>query len=699
MYNEAESSTGSKFRLQKFLLLLTQYWWVPAGTLFLSLIVAGVQLIHQPAVFFSVGSIWETMKIQLPDGPLFSENTESLPGTQNDLLRSGLMRDRALANLQAASNHVVIPVDSHGWPLPVTVRMSQTSKSAVVTLEAIGPQPAYTQAYLEALMQAYLEYKAELRKQISGDTLASIAEQVKLAELELKNQQDILTGFERTNNMAILQEEGTVAGGYLTKLKTQLSDLESAERLLETASVNLAETNPGVGQANPMSLDVETLTSLLGPQAAGVAVELQNKIRELDMLKMQRAALSVNLRDQHPKMKKMDADIETTERQLEIYRRLNQEQIAATAENARRNVENVQNSIKEWETSVVDVNSRIAKDEQLKNNMQRAQSEYDRLAALMQNFKISRDFDQETLAVLEHASPPARSYGAMKKTLTSTIMGGLLLGFGCVGLLTIRDEKFSSMVEVREKFGDSVLAQVPEWPKAEGKLQLTTDCELLHPYAESYRSLRSALLFFTQGANRPRVILITSAVPDEGKSTVSANLAHTLALGGSRVLLVDADMRRGTLHEIMHMEREPGLSHLLSYPADGDKIIQTNSLPNLSFISCGGRVINPGDLLLGPALDQLLGYWRSQFDYVLIDSCPVFAADDVTSLAVKVDGTLLVVRSRFSSERQVRGALEILHQRGARILGVVFNRVNASSRSYGHYNYAKYYDTADTAAS
>jgi Mrp family chromosome partitioning ATPase len=127
-------------------------------------------------------------------------------------------------------------------------------------------------------------------------------------------------------------------------------------------------------------------------------------------------------------------------------------------------------------------------------------------------------------------------------------------------------------------------------------------------------------------------------------------------------------------------------------------MIQTSSVPNLSFIASGSRVANPGDQLLGVALDELLAGWRAAYDYVLIDSCPVFAADDAATLAAKVDGTLLVVRSRFSSARQVKEALDILCHRRANVLGVVFNRADTSSPYYDGYKYSKYYTAADMAA-
>jgi tyrosine-protein kinase Etk/Wzc len=192
-------------------------------------------------------------------------------------------------------------------------------------------------------------------------------------------------------------------------------------------------------------------------------------------------------------------------------------------------------------------------------------------------------------------------------------------------------------------------------------------------------------------------------------------------MGGSQVLLIDADLRRGALHERLDAERRPGLAELLQQPAALPKVllsvtarrrrsrptelapepdsfaqpqvIRATSVPNLFFLPRGGDLKNPGDLLLGPALDEILERLRKHFDFVVIDSCPVFAADDATSLAPKVDGTLVVVRNRYSRCGQVREALESLYQRQAKVLGIVFNRADAGARSYYHYTkaYSRYY--------
>ena len=136
---------------------------------------------------------------------------------------------------------------------------------------------------------------------------------------------------------------------------------------------------------------------------------------------------------------------------------------------------------------------------------------------------------------------------------------------------------------------------------------------------------------------------------------------------------------------------------MLRQPDDPQKFIQATDLPSFSFLSRGSITRNPGDLFLNPAIDQILARFREQYDYVLIDSCPMFAADDTSTLAPKADGVLFVVRSRFSHARVVREALELLFHRQARVLGLILNRADSSPTSYAYYKYAEYYSSANAA--
>ena len=673
------------FRIQRFFAFLLKYWWVPVLTLALSLGGAIWYFFWEPPTYVSKSRMWETVTLRLPEGAMFSEDMQNFLGTQTELLESGQLRQLALARLSAPKTNA-IPLGKDGQPLEVQIRVRQAAKSSVFELEASAADAAYVQAYLNALMIEYIQYKKDIRKVVSGDTLASISEQVLRLERDLKSEQENLVAFQRTNNLAIVQQEATIAGGSLARLSTELSDGILQTQVLESRALGLEANGPLGG-----NVSVDLNGPLLGADSeipsTGTS-ERQGASRDLELLKLQRERLSKFLRPKHPKIAQLDTQIQRAEKLIELFRNQSREQIAAAQQVLKLKMNGIQTSIKESLGKVLAANDRIADAERMKMNISRIQFHYDRVVNLLQNVDISRNIDQGTLAILDPASEAVRSYKQDVSLLAMTLVAGLLAGFGCVFLVAVRDDRFITLADVIEKLGDAVLGQVPEVRKRRRKspLPLLEIDDDRHVYAESYRNLRSALLYQGTDGQRPRVLLVTSAVPNEGKSTVAANLARILALGGSRVLLVDGDLRKGALHELMGMNHEPGLSEMLRCPEDLEKIIQTNSLPNFFFVSSGGRLSNPGDLFLNPALSQVLAWARQHFDYVLIDSSPVFAADDTATLAPMVDGTLFVVRNRFSRPRPAREALELLFQRQAKVLGLVFNRADASERShYSHY--------------
>ena len=679
----------SRDRVRRYLAFLRKLWWVPTIALLLTLGAATSYVRRASPIYSSTAALWETEKLRLPEGAAFTDDLQTHLGTQIGLLSSGRIGRLVMARLQASGTNA-IPLDKEGRPLRVTLKVTQAPKGSILLVEASSADGAYAQAYLDALMNEFLQYKKTVRKLVSGDTLASISEQVLRLERDLKADQDALTAFQRSNNLAILQEEGAVAGGYLTKLETELSDLHLESQLLEATALEQAASPSGKTNSGGLLLDALRRSDSGSSSPAGA--ERQTAYRELQLLQVERDRLSKYFRPKHPEMVRLDRDLENSRKLVDLYHNQSREQLDASRQAEKMKSASVEASIKEWKGKVVAANGLIAEAERLKLNVNRTQSLYDRLQTLLQNVDISRNIDQETTAILEPASPAVRSYKLETTTFGEALLGGIILGLGIVFLLERRDDRLLSVVEINEKITDNVVAQVPEisWGRRKGPLPLLDHNDQRHMYAESYRSLRSALLFLPVEGEHPKIILITSALPNEGKSTIAANLARTLAQGGSRVLMVDADLRKGCLHETMGLAPGPGLAELLEQPADLDKLLQRNAWPNLAFLSNGNSAGNPGDLFLRPELDEVLGLWRQQFDQVVIDTCPVFAAADATTLAPKVDGTLLVVRSRFSRARVVHEALELLYRRQARVLGVVFNRANTSEHSYYYYKYAGY---------
>ena len=185
---------------------------------------------------------------------------------------------------------------------------------------------------------------------------------------------------------------------------------------------------------------------------------------------------------------------------------------------------------------------------------------------------------------------------------------------------------------------------------------------------------------------RPKTFIITSAVPTEGKSTLSSNLAITFAFTSSKTLLVDADLRRGRLFQRFNLSNDCGMSDLLEHSASVDEVIQKTDYENLDFISCGRYPDRPGELLLSEGVDPVLTVLQERYDYIIFDSAPVLATDDTTSFATKVDGVLFAVRSSHTQARQVRSSLERLRMLGAHVSGFVLNCVDTRGADYYYYN-------------
>ena len=386
---EEPGASGTFFKVRRYLSFLLKYWWIPVTTLVIGLAAEAAYVYWKEPTFVSKASMWETLKMRLPEGEFFSEDMQNMAGTLAGFLQSETMRQAALATMGTTTNTTPIALDREGLPMKVDIRVTGSAKSAVFLIQASSADPRFTRNYLNAIMEAYLDYKKTIRKEVSGDTLASVSEQMQRWERDLKAEQDALLAFGRTNNLAILQEEATVAGSYLAKLKTELSDLQ-----LEAHFLNANTNDQGL-----VPTGMVALASSMTSGSASAANPEQQSMNSLELLKAQREKLSKYLKPKHPQIVKLDSEIERAEQLQDIYRRQNREQLDAARQANQLKTDNVLASIKEWEAKVVQANATISEAERLKLNVQRIQAVYDRLALLVQNLGISR-FTTEATQVI-----------------------------------------------------------------------------------------------------------------------------------------------------------------------------------------------------------------------------------------------------------------------------------------------------------
>ena len=680
-----ESAPRSKW--PRYLRFIRRLWWVPVLTVVLAVCGRAAYTLMQRATYSSSASMWVSGKLHLPEGSLYSEELQFFFGTQIELFQSEKIQLRALSRVQGLQPDLA--------PSAVAVNISQQPKSAVFLLRATGTDPVYTQAYLEALMEEYLNYKKEVRAASSDDTLVTLSKQVGQQEKELRVEQEKLANFQQDNSVALLQEQGAAAAAYLTRLNAQLSELQIQYQILDSASLeekpaSSLQTNAPEAAADPKRLADANLLS------ASPSTEFLAARQQIQLFKIQREELSRYLRPKHPKIQSLDDQIERGGKVIALYRQQSQDQLDTAKQTLKVKMQGIEGSIKESEVKIMEPNRLLAEFDRLKANVQRLQSLYERLLNLLQTVDVNKNLDQEIVSVMERASPARLSRHTATKDLAQAAGAGLCAGLALILLVARWDDRLTSMNEVTEQFEEEIVGQVPDVSRSRsnGKLALIQADDPRHTFAESYRNIRSSVLFMASDGERPKSLLVTSAVPNEGKSTVAANLARSLALGGARVLLIDADLRRGILHQFLGIGREPGLSLFLQGPSDAGSIILPSGLPNLWIIPSGEPINASTELFLNPGFDQLLNRVHQQFDHIIIDSPPVFAADDATTLAPKVDGVLFVLRDAFTRARVARQALDLLYQRQAKVLGLIYNRANARAGAYYYYKYADYYYSA-----
>jgi non-specific protein-tyrosine kinase len=263
---------------------------------------------------------------------------------------------------------------------------------------------------------------------------------------------------------------------------------------------------------------------------------------------------------------------------------------------------------------------------------------------------------------------------------------GFLVAMMIVVLREALDDTLKTPKEITQRFNIPVLGVINRYPSTQkNPIALV---EPRSPTAEAYRALRTNVNY--TGVDRPvRVILVTSSEPGEGKSTTISNLAVVMAQNGSRVILVDCDMRHPRLHAYFKLPNRVGMSTLFAHLEAFIGACQSTSVPGLSVITTGALPPNPAELMSSKTMQAILGVMRQTADIILIDTPPVLAVTDAAALAPSVDGVLLVAQPGKTRSSAFRQTLDQLKQVNARVLGVVLNNVVTHGKSYG-YHYKEY---------
>ncbi len=677
-------------RVHRFRRLLLSKWWIPILGIGLGVGVQFLLYSLEKPLFTSLGRLIVSSKLAIPDGAVFTEEMGNFLGTQGALMQSESVRRRAIERVRAQSTNLT--------PCEVSLKVTILPKTTIFLISATGESQEYTSAFLQADMDEFILLKRQMRLETSDQTLASLEEEVLKLQRELRKSDAELVAFRSSNSVVLLQEQGNNAISALASLNSRLSTLKSERELLEmlTLDQNL-ERRQQAGTPLPAAEELIGQNTTGGANAvneAGKSDYFRAK-QQLLLLKAEVEDLGQYLKPKHPKMVLLREEIARRERLLGIFRQQSKEQLESWKSSLDLQLQNLEKDVREADARCLDVSRKTAEYERLKTDAQRTQQLYDRLLATMQTLDVNKQISPESVNVLERASPALPDRGILINRLIIGGVAGLFLSFLILMLIDRLDDRMNSFIELQELFTEPVLAQIPREATlgTKGGTVLIGPEDTRHSFVESHRNLRSSLLFSGENGTRPRTLLVTSSVPSEGKSVTCTNLAATMANSGVRVLLVDADLRRGTLHSHFGLSAEPGLSEILSKGLRVQDAVRPTKVPNLWIISRGALTPHSSELFVSPAMETFVKEVAAQYEYVVVDTAPVMAADDVTSLAPLLDATLFVVRSEYTSARIAHAALHLLYQRRVNVLGVIFNAVRPTAADYYYYKYHDYYST------
>jgi len=373
-------------------------------------------------------------------------------------------------------------------------------------------------------------------------------------------------------------------------------------------------------------------------------------------------------------------------------RELQSQRYAATREGLAKQISDMEQQIDTTNQEIANNGITPEQKTQLEARLTEYRRLYSNLVTNYEQVRLSEAQTSTNVVVSEPASIPSIpiSPNIPRNVLLATL-ACMILAAGTVFAIDILDDTIKNPEELRQKFGLSILALVASHETPNGKpISLA---QPRSPVSESFRTLRTNTMF--TGVDKPLSrILVTSATPQEGKTTTTTNLAVVLAQSERKVVLLDADLRRPQVHKRFGLRNHIGISDLflLIRPLESlpRGIIQLVESLKLAVVTSGKTPPNPAELMSSRKMMHFLDLLNTEYDLILIDTPPVLSVTDAAVLAPHVDGVILVAKPGFTRLRDFQQALEQLRKVDARVLGVVLNEVNPRSRKYGYY-YNRYY--------
>lgn len=551
--------------------------------------------------------------------------------------------------------------------------------SRLVTVSFSSPSPQLSAQVANAFAESFIQSNLDRKFESSSYARQFLEDLIAQTKTKLEDSERQLVAY-ATRQQIISVNDGSNNPGENQSL----------------ASNNLVALNGALAEARAMRIGAEekwrqaSSAPLMSLPDVFENPAIQRMVEERAKLQAQYQQNSTRYRAEFPEMLQLKAQIDELDRQINTLAGRIRDSIRgrySVAANQERSLEGRVNGLK---ADVLDLRDRTIQYNILQREVDTSRTLYDGLLQRYKEVGVTGGVTTNNISIVDRADAPSKpSSPKLALNLALAIVLGLSLGVLAALVLEALDESLATPDDVEVKLGVPVLGAIPLLAK--GEMPASALANLRSAFSEAYYSLRTALQFSTpDGA--PRSMLVTSSRPAEGKSTTSFALAQNFARSGKRVLLVDGDLRNPSMHRLVGVDNEQGMSNLLSGSAGLDAVVHKTAIDNLSFVSCGPLPPNPAELWGGDRIRTFLDDALTRFDHVIIDGPPILGFADAPILAATVGGTLFVLESKGTRRGQARGAMRRLRMGQARLLGVVLTKFNAQASSYGSYDYSYDYN-------
>ena len=573
----------------------------------------------------------------------------------------------------------------------------------IIEIHYNSTDPQLAASTVNTLAATYVEQNFKTKFESTMQASDWLSKQLVDLQMKVETSQEKLVRYQKEHEILGIDEKQNITTEKLDELNKEMTTAEF-DRMQKEAVYR--QTQSG---------DPEVVAAAIIADAAGSGngSSLLDKMREQQAnLRIEIAELSTQFGPSYPKLAQLNGQLKEIDKQVQSEVNKSVDHLRGEYQAALQRETMLRASFDKQKQEANKLNESAIEYSLLKRDVESNRTLYEGLLEKLKEAGVTAGLRSNNFRIINAARvPTAPSEPNIPRNLAFALVLGVISGVGLAFLLENMDNTVRTPEQAQAISALPSLGMIPLGSKSGNRgptgtrLSLTSSKEAVEmvtqvrpqsQMAESYRALRTSLLLSNLGAP-PKVVLVTSARPQEGKTTTSINTAIVLAQKGTRVLLIDADLRRPSVHKTLGMGPRSGLSNVLTGSATIQQtVVASPVLPNLFILPAGSPPPNPAELLASAHMRDLLIELREQYDHIVIDTPPTLSVTDAVVLSPRADATILVIRSGQTTKQALRRSRDILMQVNAHVAGVLLNAVDLTSPDYYYYyeyqgKYGHYY--------